>query len=254
MAERWCDRCAFPFPEGTAPQRRFCRPCVEIKAREYSRSYNLEPSAPDALICPVCSERMNVIPTTHIRSHGYADAESFKAAFSLEFLMAPSVRAKKSSAITGMCLGKRSPEWRAAASRRMAERYREHPDWHFKTYKQGWILSEKADQEVYVRSSWEERVIKVLDQLPEVLEVEVEPFVIPYTFEGQTYHYVPDLLITLEGGVQELWEIKPSRQLDDPRVLSKINALRAYANLHKMNSAVVTLEIIKRMEKSLVAG
>jgi len=112
-----------------------------------------------------------------------------------------------------------------------------------------WVLSFKADQQVYVRSSWERRVLAVLDHYDEIEEVEVEPFAIPYTFEGVEKQYIPDLLITFEGGVRELWEIKPLRFCDTPQNQAKFKALRSYAMTKGMNSRIVTLEAIERMER-----
>jgi len=126
---------------------------------------------------------------------------------------------------------------------------RAHPDWvRNQKFHAGWVLSVKADQMVYVRSSWERRVLWVLDQYDEVEEVEVEPFAIPYTFEGQQHQYIPDLLVTLEGGIQELWEIKPKEFLNDPKTKVKIEALHQYAATHNMNSGVLSLDRIERME------
>lgn len=37
----------------------------------------------DTLICPVCGKTMRVITAQHIRTHGYAEASTFKTTFGL---------------------------------------------------------------------------------------------------------------------------------------------------------------------------
>jgi len=112
-----------------------------------------------------------------------------------------------------------------------------------------WVWSEKADCEVYIRSSYERRLLWVLDRHPEVIALEVEPFSIPYEFEGVTLRYIPDFLVTFEGGIQEVWEVKDQKFLNDPKNQAKFQALNEYVAQHHMNAAIVTLEMIKRMER-----
>jgi len=183
--------------------------------------------------------------------------------------MAPSVRHKKAQAAigvlhsaatkakmrqnrTGKGLGvcgtwHRTSEWRAKAAERAAQYMREHPSRVLKSYKCGWVFSEKADQMVYIRSSWERRVLWILDQYPEVEDVRVEPFAIPYLWEGTLHQYVPDFLIDFDG-FQELWEVKPLKFCETAQNQAKFRALHAYATDHGMNSRVVTKADIERME------
>lgn len=234
--------------------------------------------APDAIVCPVCGVAFNCITTQHCRKHGYTDALAFKADFSLPFLKAPSIRAKQAAfmaensptkgnqrteeerdrmgaARRGKGKGvagkyERTPEIRSRISLGVTEYSARQPQGYAnKHFKNGWVLSEKADQEVWVRSSWERRVLWVLDQYAEVEEVKVEPFAIPYLLDGVQRHYTPDLLVTFEGDVQEVWEIKPLCHTATPKNLAKFEAMRAYTDSLGMGFRIVTLAAIEGMER-----
>ena len=234
--------------------------------------------APDALLCPVCGVAFNCITTQHCRKHGYTDALEFKAAFGLPFLKAPSLRARQAAfmaensptkgkprtdserdrmgeARQGKGLGvagkyERTPEIRSRISEGVTAYMTRQPQGYAnKHFKNGWLLSEKADQQVWVRSSWERRVLVLLDQIEEVDEVQVEPFAIPYLLDGQQHQYTPDLLVTFEGDVQEVWEIKPECYLETPKNLAKFKAMRVYTDARGMGFRVVTLAHIERMER-----
>ena len=133
-----------------------------------------------------------------------------------------------------------------AASRRCRQQPRANP---FAGTKGKWVFSLKADGEVYVRSSYEERLLRALEVHPDVLEVEVEPLRVPYFFEGVERYYIPDFLVTLEGGLQELWEVKPVRFADTPKNRAKHEALCAFAFARGMNAALLTLARIQRIER-----
>jgi len=208
----------------------------------------------------------------HWKTHGFGTAKEFQDAFHLPYLTAPSLRKQFSESKAGKPFsderlaklnltdqkgkgkgvsGKwvRTPEMREQMSAIAVAKMLEDPSAFHKGFKSEWVLSEKADQMVYVRSSWERRVLWVLDQYDEVEEVAVEPFALPYTFDGHTHNYIPDLLVTFEGGVQELWEIKPYKLLRYPQTQAKIEALHRHAHEHGMNSRVVTLADIESMER-----
>ena len=79
--------------------------------------------------------------------------------------------------------------------------------------------------------------------------MDVEPFSIPYEYEGISLNYIPDFLVTLEGGIRELWEVKDRKFLKDPQNQAKFDALNEYVLHHDMNAAIVTLQDIGRMER-----
>jgi hypothetical protein len=111
-------------------------------------------------------------------------------------------------------------------------------------------MSEKAGR-VYARSSYEKRVLRALDAHPEVISVEVEPLSIPYEYGGTLRQYIPDLLVTLTGGIRELWEIKPERFLAEPQNAAKFAALNDYVSARGMNACILTLATIEKLERAL---
>jgi hypothetical protein len=143
----------------------------------------------------------------------------------------------------------RTPEIRAKISQGVTQAYL---DGRLKGYPANgrgeWVESEKADEEVWAHSSWERRVLNVLDLHPCVQEVQVEPFAITYEYEGSTHRYLPDFLITLEGGIQELWEVKPAMFLEDPKTKAKLEAFHRYVDEHDLNGRIVNLHDIEGME------
>lgn len=238
--------------------------------------------AHDAPECPVCHKRMNLITAGHFRLHGYADAKSFKEAFGLTLLKAPSIAAKQSAFMsansptkgrkrtdaevalmsekrTGKGVGVAGKYERTAAirekiSKGVTEFQKQHPDGYTnRFFKSGWVHSVKADQKVYVRSSWETRVLAVLDHYDAITEIMVEPFEIPYEYEGGMRYYTPDILVTFNEVVQELWEIKPAIYVDRPKNQAKFKAAQAYADKHGIGFRVVTLEHIEAMERKTKA-
>lgn len=113
-----------------------------------------------------------------------------------------------------------------------------------------WVLAKKAGR-VYVRSSYEKRVLQALDVHPEVVDVKVEPLAILYEYDGVLRHYVPDFLVTLTGNIRELWEVKPERFLTEPQNIAKFAALNEYVSMHGMNACILTLATIEKMERAL---
>lgn len=232
--------------------------------------------AADAITCPVCAVRYNSITAGHYRKHGFQDAASFMAAFSLTTLKAPSISAKQaafmaensptkgksrteaevakmSAARKGKGVGvagkyARTAEVREKISAGVSQFMRENPHATLASHKRSYVLSEKADTKVLVRSSWEARVLEVLDACEGVDEVQVEPYAIPYFFEGCQHLYWPDILVTYEGDVRELWEVKPKEFVGFPRNVAKFAAARAFCQQQGMGFRVVTLADIERME------
>jgi hypothetical protein len=233
--------------------------------------------APDAPTCPVCHEQLNIITVGHYRKHGYADVKSFKKAFGLKSLTAPSICAKQSSFMAahsptkgttrtpaeivkmgqnrkGKGIGvagkyKRTAEIRSKIADGVLAFMAKNPGFAMKHFKAEWISCEKADAVVWVRSSWERRVLWVLDQYPEVESVDVEPFTIPYLFKGAMHKYLPDFLVTFEGDIQEIWEIKPECYTRTPKNIAKFDAAEKYAKDHGMTFRVVTESNMTRMER-----
>lgn len=110
------------------------------------------------------------------------------------------------------------------------------------------VFPDKAGAPYWVRSTWEERVVAVLDAHPGVEWFDYESFSIPYTYEGRTLLYTPDFLVEMEGGIKEVWEVKPAVLVRKPKNVAKLAALSAYCVEHGYNARLVTLADIEEME------
>lgn len=225
------------------------------------------------LLCPVCGVALRAITTQHIKKHGYADAMSFKEAHGLEFLQCPAQRQrhaqfmhesnptseghrpesilKMREARKGKGVGKAGKYTRTSEIR---DRIAQGVIRSWETGNRGkgtHVYSRKLERKVWIRSSWEERVIHILDRHPCVESYDVEPLSIPYFWDGCAHRYVPDFLVLLEGGIRELWEIKPEELIAHPRNVAKIQALNVYLTQQGMNGRVVTLSQIEEMERQV---
>jgi len=226
------------------------------------------------LVCPVCQRKMRSITTQHIKKHGFEDAKSFKRHFGLDSLKCDEMRGRQSKFMSSHnpTAGnghtptsiKKMRERRKGKGLGVAGKYERTPEIRLKISKgvtrawekgkrgRGWyVYGRKAEKKVWVRSSWEERVVRVLDSHPCVLRYEVEPFQIPYWHNGNPHRYTPDFLVMLEGNIKELWEVKPQELLNLHRNPSKIAALNEFAVDHGINTRVVTLEHIEGMERQV---
>lgn len=228
----------------------------------------------DSITCPVCGRGFRVITTQHIRTHGFPDAASFKAHFGLAYLRCAAVRqahSAKMAANNPMAGRSHSPEARRKMGRNrkgkgvgVAGKYERTPEIrskisqgvirHFQSVgcsgRGQHVYAARLHREVWVRSSWEVRVIKVLDLHPCVLDYEYEPYSIPYEWEGSRL-YVPDFKVVLEGGITELWEVKPAELRNRPRNKAKETALNAFCRQHGLNARVVTASDLEGMERQV---
>ena len=232
--------------------------------------------APDHLVCPICGSRTNYLTSSHIRKHGYTVRE-FKEKFNIAFLKAASLREKQAAFMrensptkgrkrtpdeidlmqtnrlgkgVGVC-GKylRTDEIRKKISLGVSKFMIDHPDQCGNSrFKSEWVEMDCAAPKVWVRSSWEKRVLQVLDQQDDIDHVWVEPLRIPYELHGISRTYTPDFMIEFDCGIRELWEVKPIEFVNTEENIQKFNAARALCSARGWNFRVVTLEDIERME------
>ena len=80
---------------------------------------------------------------------------------------------------------------------------------------------------VIYRSSWEARVMKYLDENPNVLQWQSEEVIVPYVspIDGKYHRYFPDFVIKIRDKYDniavKMIEIKPSSQSKPPQVKQK---------------------------------
>lgn len=96
-----------------------------------------------------------------------------------------------------------------------------------KFYKEGILKISKCKNPIEYRSGWEHDFGLLLEQDPNVVQVEYETLRIPYIANRRTQkvrHYIPDFLVTYTDGSRKVIEIKRG-----DRVGSKIVLLKKFA-------------------------
>lgn len=106
---------------------------------------------------------------------------------------------------------------------------------HPNGFKTGWFESRKNANKIFYRSSYELAAYRVLEEMDSVISFQGEPLKIPYTFEGKTRNYVPDLLVLFNDGRSKLIEIKPSYLHEDDCVLAKQRAAEEFCAARNMS-------------------
>ncbi len=269
---RNCKICGVPV----GPRFQFCAPCgtahsADLRRARVRAAAGARPLEDD-IICPICYRHFRFLRPEHARQHGYDNFAVFRELFGLRYVRSPSLQsvlnrnlrpckpgriftAEHRANLSKSKLGrsnKKSPEARERMSESAARRCLTYKSSIFAGIRGEWVFSEKADAEVFVRSSYEKRLLRVLDAHPDVIAVEVEPFAIPYSYESRQRHYIPDFLVVFEGNIREVWEVKPQKFIADPMNQAKIAALNAYGCEHHMNGCIVTLEAIQKLEREMM--
>jgi len=156
-----------------------------------------------------------------------------------EWLQSPAGK----EALSRMIATIRTPEFRAASSKRTVELIKSGKLKPFSGC-QGWHKSNKIigpnKGEGFYRSSYELRYFQLLDQDDDVVAYEVEPFSIEYEFLGAILNYTPDVLVYFADGRLQLVEVKPKSQLTWDKNVAKIRAATAYCDGRQIEFATIT--------------
>lgn len=108
-------------------------------------------------------------------------------------------------------------------------------------FREGYFVSLKnGGKEMHYRSGYEVDVYECLEAMPEVIQYDVEPFKIDYSFEGEPHVYNPDLSVLFEDGHIEIWEIKPATQTTLPKNTAKWAACQIYCETRGWQFVVMT--------------
>jgi hypothetical protein len=84
------------------------------------------------------------------------------------------------------------------------------------------------------RSVYEKIALEVLESNDQILFVETEPFLIPYTFNGREKHCLPDFFITYKDGTKKLLEVKSTYYIRMPISQAKISAMKTYCQTNNI--------------------
>lgn len=115
-------------------------------------------------------------------------------------------------------------------------------------FDKGSFESAKNGKSLHYRSSWEHAALKALEQDPSVTSFDVEPFSIPYLFEGCVKNYIPDILVHKKDQQALLVEIKPKEFLQDPINIAKFSAAVEYCRIHNYRFEIWSNDEIARLE------
>ena len=118
-------------------------------------------------------------------------------------------------------------------------------------FREGYMVSLKNDgREMHYRSGYECEVYEALEHIEEVLSYDVEPFKVPYLFEGEKHDYHPDLVVSFTDGHTEVWEIKPSNQTDLPKNHAKWNSCDTFCKNRGWKFVVMTEKGIGKLKQA----
>lgn len=120
---------------------------------------------------------------------------------------------------------------------------------HLKTcWAKGRYFFQKANKEVWYRSSWELAFMKYLDNNLDVKRCEYENVRIPYydTAEKKR-NYIPDVLIEYNDGRKVLCEIKPFARKNSETNKRKFFAARKFCKQRDIKFKVITEKYLKHV-------
>jgi hypothetical protein len=164
--------------------------------------------------------------------------------------LSPETRAKISLANKGRKRGSLSVEHRhkiGAANSLAILEGRRHPESYSRS---GWFDSEKNARRYHYRSSWELEWYEYLEFDNKTRAFWVEPFAIPYYFDGLVRLYHPDILVEYMDGSLELMEVRPERKRNFPKELAKFAAGREWCSKHEH----CVFRVVGRVGKESVGG
>lgn len=109
-------------------------------------------------------------------------------------------------------------------------------------YNRGLHVSPIAGECKY-RSGWEVKYMVYLDSDPQVSTWSYEKLVIEYVSNQRTKKirkYYPDFQVEYKDGSKVVVEIKPSRRLDQAKVVKKIKAAQSWCQSNNMTYKILT--------------
>jgi hypothetical protein len=112
-----------------------------------------------------------------------------------------------------------------------------------RAYKQGDYTSTKTGKSCKYRSGWELKYFEHLDQDPDVIDWESEPFTIPYVSNkktGRIRRYIPDIIVRRKSTGVRLEEIKPRNKMEKRLVARKLQAGHDWAADNNILFVVIT--------------
>lgn len=123
-------------------------------------------------------------------------------------------------------------------------------------FRKGHFVSTKnGGREFEYMSSYECAILECLEEIPEVLAFDAQPFKgktgIPYIYRGEQHHYFPDFSVQFADGRIEIWEIKPANQTALELNEAKWAAANIYCQSRGWDFIVLTEVGISKLKKQV---
>jgi hypothetical protein len=120
-------------------------------------------------------------------------------------------------------------------------------------FREGYLLSNKNGKEMHYRSGKECELYECLEQMPEVIKYDVEPFPVKYfkPDTGEVHEYFPDLSVVFDDGHIEIWEVKPANQTHLKINNAKWTACQQHCEQRGWDFVVVTEVGIEKLKKRI---
>lgn len=115
-----------------------------------------------------------------------------------------------------------------------------------KGYKRGVFLSKKSDR-IHYRSSYELRLMEILESWDLVTRFTSEPIKLYYKKPSDNFkihRYYPDILIEMSTGVSVLAEVKPNSFINNIDVIAKYKAMNEYCRENNIVHLIITEDIL----------
>uniref|UniRef100_A0A6M3KEH5 Putative endonuclease subunit n=1 Tax=viral metagenome TaxID=1070528 RepID=A0A6M3KEH5_9ZZZZ len=152
--------------------------------------------------------------------------------------------------------GENNPAWGKHRSNEQIRELKEHnskmmADAHERglNYKYGKFYSNKNDKIFLFRSSYEEKMFDILEELECINNYEYETVRIPYLFEGIERHYIPDFLVEFIDGTKVIMEVGPRtfKLYPSNKTYAKFNAAELFCDKRNWKFSIVSEDSLDRL-------
>lgn len=96
--------------------------------------------------------------------------------------------------------------------------------------KTGFVFLPRLKRKFHYRSLLERDILLEIDKYDGIIDIDSEPFMIPYFFQGMTHQYVPDIIVKLVDNSVWIFEVKPRSQICEAKNQAKFYAASRYCS------------------------
>jgi len=237
-------KCDFEQPKNKIYQKVYCTLACSTRAKRKGNE------ATTILVCENCNKEFEVAYIKRNRkfcSKSCANSGENNAQYGMKGELSPCYgRApwiKGKTKFTDKRVAKMAQKMSDIVSQKVIDGEFNHPN----GFKTGWFYSDKMNERLYHRSSYELIAFKMLESDENVISYNDSPLRIPYEYNGAWHMYIPDILIEYNDRDNKvLVEIKPENVLKrDSKVKAKIQAGNEYCKNNNLVYEVWTEKELK---------